>query len=572
VRRDRHFEQAIGYQIWSKIQLGFLATCDFSQNSFGGAAEDFLIRKTGKQERECTIHAVPVACRRFERMTIRSVSLAQLAPEAACALDRRSGFLNNRRSVKQAVITRAGLPNQPFGGEREGKKMASPSVPVGTSEVVVEQSPLRTTFVRSHSRFVLRWPDDSALVIKYHLGVRVVAWILCILGWPVLLVGLLGFIDQLMKPEAAGFVAAGLLLLWGVVVGLMGVWLLGPRYRFDASDGWLTVRHFWRTRRRPLAQIVAVQMIDAGWFGTTKESADSTAVKFQSYQLNLVLENPNEPRMFVAYNSDFTDMARKAKILADFLGVPLVAAPRVHEVVQSYSAQDEQTPRSVAGARRFRGSDAPRPVSDRRLAEPYRSWIDGKAPLPAHVRLLPRSVAVLYELGLYLPIALMCTAMGVLPVLMFWPLMVQGETVVILVVGGVCFLFGLLVWYLLRRLIHTIGAWVQLKRGTLRQGILVGPEGVLVRMEPNRCYAIALDRFVKAKVDVGLLRSNKWSRHRETPDFVIETLDGRVAFFLDWLNASPEQLNQWVAELRSAALAPASVPCSSSKSASPRYS
>jgi hypothetical protein len=430
--------------------------------------------------------------------------------------------------------------------------MASPSDPAAASEVVVDQSPLRTRFVRSHSRFVLSWPDDNTLVIKYHLGVRVVAWVLCILGWPILLVGLLALVEQLMHPEAAGFVGVGLLLLWGGVVGLMGVWLFGPRYRFDRSDGRLTVRHFCRTRRQPLARIKAVQMIDAGWFGTTESGADSTAVKFRSYQLNLVLDDPDEPRMFVAYNSDFTDMARKAKVLADFLAVPLVAAPSVHEVAQTYGGQDALAPSGVAQARHFHGGDPPRPVRDRRLAQPYRSWIDGKTPLPANVRLLPRSVAVIYELSRYLPITFATSAMAVVILIMFWPLMVLGEPVVIVVAGGVCILLGLIVWYLLRRLIHTIGAWFQLKRGTLRQGILVGPEGVLVRMEPNRCFVIALDRFVKAKVDVGLLRANKWSRHRETPDFVIETLDGPVAFYLDWSSAPPEQLNQWVAEVRSA--------------------
>jgi len=81
--------------------------------------------------------------------------------------------------------------------------MASPSDPVGTGEVIVDQSPLRTTFVRSHNRFVLSWPDDSALEIKYHRMVRVVAWVLCILGWPVLLLGLLGLIGQLMKPPTS---------------------------------------------------------------------------------------------------------------------------------------------------------------------------------------------------------------------------------------------------------------------------------------------------------------------------------------------------------------------------------
>ncbi len=44
-----------------------------------------------------------------------------------------------------------------------------------------------------------------------------------------------------------------------------------------------------------------------------------------SYQLNLILDDPSEPRLFVAHNQDCTDMARKAKVVADFLGVPLLA-------------------------------------------------------------------------------------------------------------------------------------------------------------------------------------------------------------------------------------------------------
>ena len=431
--------------------------------------------------------------------------------------------------------------------------MGSQLNPVGTSGIVAEESPLRTTFIRSHSRFVLSWPDDNALVIKYHRGVRVVAWVLCILGWPVLLLGLLGLIAQLMKPEAGGFLAVGLLLLWGGVVGLMGVWLLGPRYRFDASDGWLTIRHFWRTRRRQLAQIVAVQMIDAGWFGTkfNEGVADNTRVRFRSYQLNLVLDDPGEPRLFVAYNSDFTDMARKAKILADFLDVPLVAAPQVHELVQTYSTHDAAAA-DVAGVRRFRGSDALRPVPDRRLPEPYRSWIDEAQPLPAQVRLLPRSVAVIGDLSRFVLLGVMIIGMDVLVVSMFLPaLAAAGGWAPILVVGAFCLLLALIPLYLLRRLIITLGAWRRLKRGTLRQGILVGPEGVLVRMEPNHCHAIALDRFVSAKIETSATRGNVPS------DFVIETLDGRVAFFLDLSSGPPEQINQWVAELRSASLAPA---------------
>ena len=142
----------------------------------------------------------------------------------------------------------------------------------------------------------------------------------------------------------------------------------------------------------------------------------------------------------------------------------------------------------------------------------------------------------------------MIIGMDVLIVALFLPALAAANAwVPILVVGAVCLLLALIPLYLLRRLSITLGAWRRLKRGTLRQGILVGPEGVLVRMEPNRCHAITLDRFVNAKIEA--------SASTDVPsDFVIETLDGPVAFFVDRSSGRPEQINQWVAELRSGSL------------------
>lgn len=432
-----------------------------------------------------------------------------------------------------------------------------------------DKSPLRTKFVRSHSRFVLGRPYEGVLEIKYHRGVRVVALVFCILGWPILLIGILGFIDQLMHPEGGSWAAAGLALVWGGTFVLMGVWLFGPRYRFDVPNDTLTIRHFWRTHRQPLERIKAVQMIDAGWFGNMASEADTSAVKFQSYQLNLILKDrtgPRDPaladqgelaieRQFVTYNSDVTDMVRKAKILADFLAVPLLAEDRFLELTETYSREDAARLAGELGLGRYRGNDALQPVSDRNLPEPFRSWIDDTEPLPATVRLIPRTVAVLYDFGMFVTLGLPLIAMDVVILMMFVPPTLQGTTRQVLIVGtilaGICWLLALVPWYLGRRLIGTIGAWRRRQRGMLREGILVGPEGLLVRMEPNRCYPISLDQFVLAKIDMGIRRATPWSRHQETPDFVIETLGGPVAFFLDWSSEPPELLNRWVAEARS---------------------
>ena len=190
---------------------------------------------------------------------------------------------------------------------------------VGSHEIAVEQSPLPTPFVRSHTRFALSRPDADSLVIKYPRAVRFLAWSCSVVGWMVLPLGLLGLFTH---------PAASLLVLWGGIMLVVGNWLLGPRYRFDtATAQLLTVRHFWRTRRLPLANILAVQVIHAGWFGSGSDESDGE--DFASYQMNLILDNPNEPRLFVAYNYDLADLVTKAKLLADFLGVPLLEKTRL---------------------------------------------------------------------------------------------------------------------------------------------------------------------------------------------------------------------------------------------------
>ena len=212
--------------------------------------------------------------------------------------------------------------------------MKTATIRVGSREIPVEQSPLRTTFLRSHSRFALSRPHAACLVIKYHPVVRFFAWCLSVAGWIVLPLGLLGLLSH---------PAALLIVLWGGVMLFMGVWLLGPRFRFDTNVGQLTVRHFWRTRRRPLADIVAVQVIAAGlfesgvrpWWRTRPREIPVEADEadyvfhradyiFSSYQMNLILDDPSERRLFVAYNTDVADMDKKASLLADFLNVPLL--------------------------------------------------------------------------------------------------------------------------------------------------------------------------------------------------------------------------------------------------------
>lgn len=418
--------------------------------------------------------------------------------------------------------------------------MNSVVLQLGSREIAIPQSPLRTTFVRSHNRFELIRPNAECLVIKNHWGIRLFAKILCILGFPVLLFGLLGLVAIFLKPAESSPVGTGLLLLWGGVMFFMGIWLLGLRYRFDRGMGYLSMRFFLWSRRVPLTEIAAVQVIDAGRFQSGRaDSGDGPKYVFSSYQMNLVLFDIKEPRLFVTYNSDLTDMVRKAQILSHFLCVPLSATGQIQTVAQSYKIQDVGQVGTESGAGRFRGNDTLRSIRDSGLPMPFSSWIDRSQPLPGRVKLLPRSIDFAYDLGMFVILGVMFFSMPALMIMMFWTVFEQGEWAAIIPLSIVSLLLASVPMLLLRRVMITTGAYFDQKRGRLRQGIFVGPEGVLVRMEPNRGYPIALERFVKARTNVD-------NEAGTSSAFVVETLDGTVEYFSHRMSFSPDQLNQCV--------------------------
>jgi hypothetical protein len=191
-----------------------------------------------------------------------------------------------------------------------------------------------------------------------------------------------------------------------------------------------------------------------------------------------------------------------------------------------------------------------RSMRDRQLPEPYRSWIDRAQPMPEKVRLVPRAVRVTHDLLFFVFSIAMFLGMGRLVHGLFWQDLAAADArwEPILAVSLLFFLLALIPILSLRRLYLTIGAQRDLKRGTLRQGILVGPEGMLVRMEPNDCYPIALDRFVSARI-VHRGGGQRSSHSR----FVIDTLDGPVDYFDGRLPDPPksiETLLRCVAKLR----------------------
>jgi len=187
-----------------------------------------------------------------------------------------------------------------------------------------------------------------------------------------------------------------------------------------------------------------------------------------------------------------------------------------------------------------------RRTPERNLPEPFASWIDRAAPLPSGVTLLPRTV---FPLGDAL-MPLLLGASSITMIVMFialppwkWDPEVEGWTPY-LVMGTVCLALWAIPLFLLRRASVTFFALLDQRRGQLRQGIFLGPEGLLARLEPGKCYVVTWDQFAQARIFPPLA-----SRDTRKKVFIIETHDDKLEFFAEWINAVPKQIHNFLQKL-----------------------
>jgi len=113
-----------------------------------------------------------------------------------------------------------------------------------------------------------------------------------------------------------------------------------------------------------------------------------------------------------------------------------------------------------------------RSVSDRGLPEPYRTWIDRSGPLPAGVRLLPRTVDVGTDVVTFLGVGGMFGGMGALMLVLLRPWRldpVRDGWAPVLIMGAILLALGSVPVLLLRRMVRTLGARADLRRGERRR-------------------------------------------------------------------------------------------------------
>ena len=136
-----------------------------------------------------------------------------------------------------------------------------------------------------------------------------------------------------------------LILVIGLVLmsALLLLGILAPRgfhrwVRFDSHNGLMTIcrrplvfrQVLQVVRSRPLTDIVCVQLLYAGWQSENVEIGELGApgsvvyLNYPSYQLNLVLDDSEEPRLNLSSHADVKWMREAGQRLSGFLRIPLV--------------------------------------------------------------------------------------------------------------------------------------------------------------------------------------------------------------------------------------------------------
>lgn len=146
--------------------------------------------------------------------------------------------------------------------------------------------------------------------------------------------------------EARGNADWGAILIWSVgslsmfaflLLGLAAPWRFKRWIRFDRRAGLLTISRqpfgFRKPLRvvqsRPLTDLVCIQLLYVGFHSESMETGEAGTPgsvlhqSYHSYQLNLVFDDPEEPRLNLATHSDWKWMREAGQRLADFLGVPV---------------------------------------------------------------------------------------------------------------------------------------------------------------------------------------------------------------------------------------------------------
>ncbi len=182
---------------------------------------------------------------------------------------------------------------------------------VGARTVTVEIAPLRAASANFRTATLVE-PAAGCLELRPSWGLRLFGLAFALFGLMPFGILWAAWPDDPYAPYLVGGVGAVFL-----IVGLV-LLLYGYRARFDRNNGEMTYGFTGFRRTRPLAEVLAVQLIDGG----LQDSSDGPS--YRTWQLNLVLDDASQPRVCLANHAHLSYTRWAGARLADFLDVPLL--------------------------------------------------------------------------------------------------------------------------------------------------------------------------------------------------------------------------------------------------------
>jgi hypothetical protein len=191
------------------------------------------------------------------------------------------------------------------------------SVNLATGKAWVETRPIRDNIVSSRGSMG-RWvgPENEVLKLSrrrqsvgFGIGAAVSAYVFC-----------LGLWHKINNGASADQAPA--MMAIGAIFGLGMLFFLArmSTYTFDRNSGKFSKSRLYGPKRRPLTDIIAMQLI-TNYHVSPKFS---TSKSYSTYQLNMVLDDNESPRENLSTTGDLEWVRGGGQTLAKFLGVPLL--------------------------------------------------------------------------------------------------------------------------------------------------------------------------------------------------------------------------------------------------------
>jgi hypothetical protein len=204
---------------------------------------------------------------------------------------------------------------------------------IGDRQISIDEWPIARTVDERRSVEIER-PDDDLLVIApgRRSGARLVgqaAFIFLCVAVPSVAVAAFELPRWLAVALGIFFLAIFLLLIRGQLSSRR--WI-----RFDQKDRMLTIERKVGFRRavvvdrvEPLSSILGVQLLYTGRHSVSEnqgagDQQTTSYREFSGYELNLVLDRPDSPRLNLASLADWEWTRRAGQAIGEFLGVSVI--------------------------------------------------------------------------------------------------------------------------------------------------------------------------------------------------------------------------------------------------------